>query len=109
MFVPTPHFFLGIGPDFFNSDASIQLILMLMIGGVFSLAGPLVGAVVAGFLPEVLGVSSYSAQVIYGVLLVAIVLLLPRGLAGAGDSVVRFLAGSISRDRSGSQRTSLRE
>jgi branched-chain amino acid transport system permease protein len=93
---------LGIGPDFFNSNTSIQLILMLMIGGVLSLAGPLVGAIVAGFLPVVLGVSSYSAQVIYGVLLVAMVMLMPRGLAGAGDSVVRFLTGSISLQRRGS-------
>jgi branched-chain amino acid transport system permease protein len=94
---------LGIGPDFFNSDTSIQLILMLMIGGVLSLGGPLVGAIFAGFLPVVLGVSSYSAQLIYGVLLVGIVLLLPRGLAGAGDSVVRYLTGSTFLQRRGSR------
>lgn len=74
---------IGIAPDYFTANASIQYSLMMLLGGSGTLVGPIVGAVVATFLPEVLHIDPYTAQLIYGVLLVVIIVVLPAGVIGA--------------------------
>ncbi|MGI8608880.1 MAG: ABC transporter permease [Candidatus Dormibacteria bacterium] len=74
---------VGIAPSYFTVNASIQYSLMMLLGGSGTLAGPLVGAFVATFLPDVLHIGPYQAQLVYGVLLVLIIVLLPAGLVGA--------------------------
>lgn len=74
---------VGIGPAYFTVNASIQYSLMMLLGGAGTVAGPLVGAFVATFLPDVLHISPYQAQLVYGLMLVAIIVLLPTGVVGA--------------------------
>lgn len=73
---------VGIDPSYFNANASIQMVLMMIVGGSGSLAGPAIGAFIAAFLPDVLHVSPYVAQMIYGLLLIVVIVLLPSGIAG---------------------------
>ena len=64
---------------------------MVLLGGSRRLMGPLVGAIIVGFLPEVLdviglGLTPFQRQIVFGALLIAVIILLPRGLVqGVAD------------------------
>ena len=73
---------VGIEPTYFNSNSSIQLVLMMIMGGSATLLGPLFGTLVATFLPEFLQLGPYQAQLVYGLLLIGIIILLPNGIVG---------------------------
>ncbi len=71
-----------IDPPEFGILASIQHITFIVVGGLGSIAGSIVGALVLTALPEALrGVQEYG-ELIYGVILLGTLLLLPRGLVG---------------------------
>jgi branched-chain amino acid transport system permease protein len=73
---------IGIAPPYFDVNASIQYSLMMILGGSGTLAGPMVGALVATFLPDVLHFQPYQAQLVYGLLLVLMIVVLPTGVIG---------------------------
>jgi branched-chain amino acid transport system permease protein len=63
---------------------------MVVIGGVASLWGALVGAIVLSILPEVLTVFEDYDVLIFGAILVSIMIFLPQGLAkGLGEVLAR--------------------
>jgi branched-chain amino acid transport system permease protein len=74
-----------IAPDLFNSFEGVELALMVLLGGSRRLMGPLVGAIIVGFLPEVLdvigiGLTPFQRQIVFGAMLIAVIILLPHGL-----------------------------
>jgi branched-chain amino acid transport system permease protein len=74
------YFFRHISPSQFASFPSIYLALMVMIGGARLLLGPIAGGILVSFLPEVLNLDPVESRVLYGVCLIAVILLLPNGL-----------------------------
>ncbi|MER9234585.1 branched-chain amino acid ABC transporter permease [Mesorhizobium sp. M0622] len=82
--------FLGhISPTQFASFPSIYLALMVMIGGARLIAGPLAGGILVAFLPEVLNLDPVQSRIVYGVCLIAVILLLPEGLIAGIVAAVR--------------------
>jgi len=82
-----------ISPDQFNILQSIDLLLMIVIGGVGSVHGAFLGAIflitlpelitiVKDYLPNAIGQAPGLKAVVYGVVLVAFVLFEPMGLYG---------------------------
>jgi len=83
------HYITFIDPSSFTVMESITILLMVVFGGMGSLAGPFVGASVLVILPELLrflGMPSTIAaplrQMIYGLLLVLLMLKRPQGIMG---------------------------
>lgn len=75
--------------DVFAFNRSIGLILMTIIGGVNSVWGPVLGAILFLGLEQVLAAYFPSAHLgIYGLLLVAMMLFEPRGLASLAAPVL---------------------
>jgi ABC-type branched-subunit amino acid transport system ATPase component/ABC-type branched-subunit amino acid transport system permease subunit len=76
-------FFQGfISPEAFEFDSSIFFLTMVIFGGAGTIAGPLVGAPLMTFLPEVLQRFLDYRLIIYGSLIVASLYALPRGIIG---------------------------
>ena len=71
-----------IAPSSFPFSQSILLLLMVMVGGAGSTAGPLAGAVLLGVLPELLAGLAEYRQLVFGAGLLGVLWLAPRGLAG---------------------------
>jgi len=69
-------------PASFTMLESINMVLIVIIGGAGSLAGPALGALLYVALPEWLRLSNEWRLVIFGVMLVLITLFAPKGLAG---------------------------
>jgi branched-chain amino acid transport system permease protein len=61
---------------------TVNLLVMLVLGGVGSLRGVVVGAVAFTALPEILRMAPTWRMVIYGLLLLLIVVRAPDGLEG---------------------------
>jgi ABC-type branched-subunit amino acid transport system ATPase component len=78
-----------ISPDAFMFDVTAQLLSMVLIGGIGTTGGPVLGAMVLTFLPELLRVSKAYYMLIYGFGLAALIIFLPGGLFG----LMRRLAG----------------
>lgn len=68
-------------PASFNLAESINSVLIVIIGGAGSLAGPALGALLFVGLPEYLRIAAEWRLVIFGVMLVLITLFAPNGIA----------------------------
>jgi len=87
-------------PASFSLAESINSVLIVIVGGAGSLAGPALGALLFVALPEYLRVASEWRYVIFGVMLVAITLFAPRGLAGVAADLYRRIGGTRREERS---------
>ena len=75
----------------FSLNTSVSALVMAVFGGIYSTAGPVIGAVVLKVLEEYLkSVIVYGYTVIYGLILALVILFMPNGLLG----VMRRAAGS---------------
>jgi ABC-type branched-subunit amino acid transport system ATPase component/ABC-type branched-subunit amino acid transport system permease subunit len=72
-----------LSPDSFTLQSSILFLLIVLLGGLGTLAGPLVGATVLVLLPELLRQLADYRLILYGSLLLLSVYFLPRGVVGA--------------------------
>jgi branched-chain amino acid transport system permease protein len=68
--------------------------VLVAVGGPGSLWGPVVGAAFLSGLPEALSVEPRTKLIIYGAVLLATVVLMPRGLAPEVTRRVRRLVGA---------------
>jgi branched-chain amino acid transport system permease protein len=74
------HFITFINPPPFDIFFSIKLLIMVMIGGVGSIWGALLGAALLTFLPEWLAFLEDFDVLAYGIILLVIIIFLPDGL-----------------------------
>jgi ABC-type branched-subunit amino acid transport system ATPase component/ABC-type branched-subunit amino acid transport system permease subunit len=79
LFAPLSGF---VTPHTFGFGQSILFVLVVMIGGAGSVAGPLVGALVVGLLPELLSQFEEYRLLIFGLLLLVVLWAAPEGAAG---------------------------
>ena len=76
------HIYTVLSPEVFNIDLSIQFLTMVVLGGMGTLIGPILGTIFLVILPEVLrGLAKYQ-MLIYGILLMLCMSFLPFGFAG---------------------------
>jgi branched-chain amino acid transport system permease protein len=69
-----------IAPSAFGFMFSIKLVTMVVVGGMASIWGSLLGAVVLTVLPELLVVFHDYEIIIFGGILMVVMIFLPRGL-----------------------------
>jgi branched-chain amino acid transport system permease protein len=65
----------------FNIDISLSVLLMVLLGGMASIYGPVIGAAVIIYLPEMLRDAQKYSEIIYAGLVLLIVVAFPGGLA----------------------------
>lgn len=70
---------------------SIQVVSMVVIGGLKTIRGPVFGALLITFLPEILRFADDYRALVYGCLLVIMVRFLPQGLLGDDSPIWMFL------------------
>jgi branched-chain amino acid transport system permease protein len=71
-----------VGPEVFGFSFMISMIIMVLAGGKGTLVGPVVGAILVVLLEEYLRDFKDLRFSIFGLLVIAVVLFLPRGLFG---------------------------
>jgi len=83
------HYLGFIAPASFGFSFSIQLVVMVILGGMASVWGSVAGALFLTALPEALRDFENIDILVYGAILVATILFLPDGLAGGCTRLFR--------------------
>jgi branched-chain amino acid transport system permease protein len=89
------HYVRIVDPDVFLFIYTVTMVIMVVTGGKGTLAGPIVGGLIFGLLPEglrALAVKPETQWIIYGVLMVAVVYFLPAGIVPALKRRLRWLS-----------------
>ncbi|HEY1848477.1 MAG TPA: branched-chain amino acid ABC transporter permease [Opitutaceae bacterium] len=74
------HFKLTITPTGFDFTKSIEIVVMVILGGMGNTPGVILAAILLTLLPEVLRAADQYRMVMYSVLLVLLMLIRPKGL-----------------------------
>lgn len=93
------HYISYVGPEVFGFSFMITMIIMVLAGGKGTLAGPIVGAVIVVFLEEYLRDFKDLRFSIFGLIVVAIVIFLPRGLMGFITRRHETYQGKLAEDK----------
>jgi branched-chain amino acid transport system permease protein len=72
-----------LGPEVASVEVTFNILLYLMVGGVGSIAGPLVGTLVVYVLSQMVQILQNYQMIVFGPALVLLIIFLPHGLAGA--------------------------
>ncbi len=85
------HYLKSLFPDNFNFIESIVILSMVVVGGVGTLRGPIIGAIILRALPELLREVHDYRFTLYGGLIVLMMLFQPMGLLGDDSTLMRGL------------------
>jgi branched-chain amino acid transport system permease protein len=80
-----------ISPDSFTIGESINILIMMVLGGMGTIVGPIIGAITITYLLETMRVFKDYRLVIYGLAMFFMILYMPGGLMGAMMSGQRRL------------------
>jgi len=75
-------FLTVLSPAQFSIFASVDMVVMVVVGGIGTLAGPLVGAVFLVYVPELLSFTRELRPVMIGALLIVMTMFMPSGILG---------------------------
>ena len=84
-----------ISPETFASVESASLLAMMVVGGIGSIPGAILGGIALTILPEAMRFIGEFRLVLYGAAVVAIIIFAPKGLGGLVDWVDGVLSGTI--------------
>ncbi len=93
------HLTLFASPESFALPLSIEVLVIIVVGGLASMMGSVVGAIVITLLPEFLYDFEEYRLLVYGVILLLVVIFAPKGIVGLFSSLTAFI-----RSRFGSER-----
>jgi len=82
-----------VSPPSFGWSQSVILLMMLVVGGVRSLPGAVLGAALIRLTLERTSVLGRQSNIVFGVVLILFVTFLPHGLAGLGRRLAQLAAG----------------
>jgi branched-chain amino acid transport system permease protein len=85
------HYITFIDPESFGLHTSILILAMVVLGGMGSIPGSALGAVILTILPELLRQTHGYQDLIYGGLLVVLLIWRPQGILGRGKLSLKFL------------------
>ena len=84
-----------ISPASFGFNFSIELLTMVVIGGLGSIYGSFLGAAILTMLPEFLRVFQDFDIIIYGLMLILMTMFMPGGLISGIQKIAEFTAAKI--------------
>ncbi len=80
-----------LGPDSFTIMRSVEVLVMAVVGGIGTIVGPVLGAVLFTYLPSKLQAFAAYQFMVYGLILMVVFLLFRKGFAGAIAEPARFI------------------
>jgi len=91
------HYLNFVAPSSFGFHFSVQLITMVVLGGMASLWGGVAGAVFLTVMPEFLRAYENMEVIIYGLILILCMMYLPQGMAGGVRKIVAAARRRVAR------------
>jgi len=91
------HLSMVITPEVFNLHVSIQILMLVVVGGMGSNLGAVLGAVFLIVLPELLYDFKEANIFIYGVIVLIVLIFFPKGLAGIFESAAKWIRKGLKK------------
>jgi len=82
-------YYLTLNPAVLSPEWTFVWFFMVLVGGLGSMTGVVLGTVLLTLVPEFLGFAASQTVLVIGILLIAVTLFAPQGLAGLFSSLVR--------------------
>jgi len=98
------HYVTFISPRSFDIFYSVQVVTMVVVGGMGSLWGGVMGTALVTCLPELLHHFQDYHVLLYGLILVSVLVFCPQGLAPLFASLAGFLGKALFRRREAEER-----
>lgn len=83
------HYLHYLAPDHFDVMASIYVTIYMVVGGIGSIVGPLIGAFTLVILPEFFRGFAQSAMLFYGMFMILVMLFIPGGIYAGLQRIVQ--------------------
>jgi branched-chain amino acid transport system permease protein len=80
-----------ITPGQFDSTASINVLVMVVLGGINTRLGPIVGAAFISLFPVVVSMNPLWQEILFGAIFIAVIVFLPEGFVGLLARVGRMV------------------
>jgi branched-chain amino acid transport system permease protein len=88
------HYIRFLPAKYFNFNKSIEILVIVVLGGMGSFTGAIIAAIVLTILPEALRAFSEYRMLVYAVALILVMIFKPSGLFGRWEfSIARLLMG----------------
>jgi len=85
------HFITFVSPDAFTLTFGIELLFMIVLGGLGSVPGATLGAAIVTLLPEVLRPLHEVRLIVYSILIIIILIFAPKGMWGFVEQIGAWL------------------
>lgn len=79
-----------IGPTTMHAFAGATVLMMVLLGGMGSLWGPIIGAAIFIFMQDYISTMTEHWELFVGLVVILLVLFMPRGFSGLCDHLIRF-------------------
>jgi len=89
------HYMTTVSPDIYNMNLSVLALTMIVVGGVGSIPGSILGALIIAILPELFRFLGPWQMVVYSLLIVLFTIFLRRGILGVGLDSFKFLKKAL--------------
>ena len=76
-----------ISPEIASFSQSVQVLMMVVVGGMGSISGSALGALAIVIVPEYLRVFEHLRLIVYSIVLLLMIIYAPKGLAGLFGSI----------------------
>ncbi|MDO8673497.1 MAG: ATP-binding cassette domain-containing protein, partial [Dehalococcoidia bacterium] len=87
-----------LSPDTFHLDNSLLFLLSIVVGGMGTLVGPIVGTFLLTLLPEALSAFQAYRMVVYGATLMLLMIFIPEGIMGGVRKLTARARGTTTLD-----------
>ena len=71
-----------VSPSQFNWAVSLNILVMVLVGGINTTFGPVIGAVFVSMFPAVVNINPWLQEILYGALSILAITIFPEGVAG---------------------------
>ena len=93
------HYIGVLDPSKFDFNSSVEILIMVVLGGMGSITGSVCSATVLTLLPEMLRSFADKRMLIYSLVLIIVMLFKPTGLLGTREFSVRKIVGKLFKEK----------
>lgn len=93
-----------LDPGKFNFNYSVEILIMVVLGGMGSITGSVIAAVVLTLLPEALRGFSEYRMLIYSIILICVMLFKPSGLLGQYEFSIARIFKKLARKKADTEK-----
>jgi branched-chain amino acid transport system permease protein len=91
------HYLAVLSHSSFNFLASVNLLVYVLVGGIGSFAGPIVGTMVLIIIPELFRMLKAYVPYLFAGIMILVIFIMPQGLVGLPGQIISWTKGAWAR------------